>query len=129
MAAAGAKDITIERLLGRPIIPLFRTVSEGKLVDDRTDEEKLAEIHEVAAIFAEEYAEGERNLANVTGLTNEQMRRQSEEALMRMDDTRELFEEAGMLKPRPQMRRQPVETSKKTKKELDELHEEFKDFM
>lgn len=123
-AAAGVKEVSIERLLHRPIIPLFRSISAGELEDPRSDAEKLAEIHEVAAIFADEYAEGERNLANLTG---EPVKPHgiSNEELMEMDDARELFEEAGMLKrkkPRPR-----PETSEQTKQDLKDLHEEFKE--
>ena len=124
-AAAGVKEVSIERLLHRPIIPPFRSIGEGELEDPRSDEEKLAEIHEVAAIFAEEYAEGERNLAALIG-TSPQVKPHgvSEVELMEMDDARELFEEAGMLKrkkPRPK-------TSEKTEQDLKELHEEFKEY-
>jgi hypothetical protein len=122
MAAAGAKDVSLERVLGRPLIPLFRSISEGELEDSRSDEEKLAEIHEVAAIFGEEYAEGERNLAALTGVPVKPHGPTNEE-LMEMDDARELFEEAGMLKrkkPRPK-------TSEKTEQDLKDLHEEFKE--
>jgi hypothetical protein len=123
MAAAGAKDVSLERVLGRPLIPLFRSISEGELEDPRSDEEKLAEIHEVAAIFGEEYAEGERNLAALVGAPQVKPHGVSEVELMEMDDARELFEEAGMLKrkkPRPK-------TSEKTEQDLKDLHEEFKE--
>jgi hypothetical protein len=118
MAAAGAKDVSLERVLGRPLIPLFRSISEGELEDSRSDEEKLAEIHEVAAIFGEEYAEGERNLAALTGVPVKP-HGVSEVELMEMDDARELFEEAGMLKRK--------RTSDKTEQDLKDLHEEFKE--
>lgn len=117
-AAAGVKEVSIERLLHRPIIPLFRSIGEGELEDPRSDEEKLAEIHEVAAIFGEEYAEGERNLAALTGVPVKPHGPTNEE-LMEMDDARELFEEAGMLK-----RKRP---SEKTEQDLKDLHEEFKE--
>jgi hypothetical protein len=117
-AAAGVKEVSIERLLHRPLIPPFRSIGEGELEDPRSDEEKLAEIHEVAAIFGEEYAEGERNLAALTGVPVKPHGPTNEE-LMEMDDARELFEEAGMLK-----RKRP---SEKTEQDLKDLHEEFKE--
>ena len=121
MAASGA-DIDVERLLHRPVYPLFRSLPDFSK-DTRTDEEKMEEVYEVAAIFKEEYAEGQRNLAALPPEIRRRGDGSPEYIPEGLGDDWELFAEAGLL---PQKQ---VKPSKEAQQEIDDVKEEFKEFI
>lgn len=55
------------------------------------------------------------------------MLQRSEQQLMEMDDARELFEEAGMLRPKRVPRKPPA--LEHAKEDIEDLKVEFKEFM